>query len=199
MPLEDELEALCRLHSARAELVLSGDSARFAAVASTVEAFPFREDDTDGDDEEGGSADFAPPPAIFSTSPSAAPAAGGGGGDGPVGQGAVEEDISARRLSVLENCLDAFERLVSPLVVAAPRFSRRRFEQDRLLFVFCFESATSIVDTKAFLFPRLGALLHPTEPTSHTLVPERGCSVTSSQLTSSQLYCLRHQSMPRLD
>ncbi|CAN0320396.1 unnamed protein product [Ectocarpus sp. 12 AP-2014] len=109
VPLEDELEALCRLHSARAELVLSGDSARFAAVASTVEAFPFREDDTDGDDEEGGSADFAPPPAIFSTSPSAAPAAGGGDGGAPVGQRAVEEDIRARRLSVLENCLDAFE------------------------------------------------------------------------------------------
>lgn len=114
MPLEDELEALCRLHSARAELVLSGDSARFAAVASTVEAFPFREDDTDGDDEEaGGSAGFAPPPAIFATSPSAAPAAGGGGGGAPVGERAVEEDISARRLSVLENCLDAFDRLVS--------------------------------------------------------------------------------------
>ncbi|CAB1111580.1 unnamed protein product [Ectocarpus sp. CCAP 1310/34] len=109
VPLEDELEALCRLHSARAEMVLSGDSARFAAVVSTVEAFPFREDDTDGGDEEGGSVDFAPPPAIFSTSPSAAPAAGGAGGGAPVGQGAVEMDISARRLSVLENCLDAFE------------------------------------------------------------------------------------------
>lgn len=133
MPLEDELEALCRLHSARAELVLSGDSAHFAAIASTVEAFPFREDDTDGDDEEGGSADFAPPPAIFATSPSAAPAAGGGGGGGggaPVGDGAVEEDISARRLSVLENCLDAFDRLVSPFgccraAVLAPPFRER--------------------------------------------------------------------------
>lgn len=47
MPLEDELEALCRLHSARAELILSGDNRDFLAVARLVEAHTFRDEDAD--------------------------------------------------------------------------------------------------------------------------------------------------------
>lgn len=100
VPLEDELEALCRLHAARAELVLSGDLESFIGVASTVEAFPFREDDDSEDEEE--AADFAPPPAMFAFSPSP-----GGAGRG---QGMLD-DGRRRRLAALENCLDAFDRL----------------------------------------------------------------------------------------
>lgn len=47
MPLEDELETLCRLHSARAELILSGDNQDFLAVARLVEAHTFRDEDAD--------------------------------------------------------------------------------------------------------------------------------------------------------
>lgn len=45
VPLEDELEALCRLHAARAELILSGDAQCFAGVAPLVEAHPFLDKD----------------------------------------------------------------------------------------------------------------------------------------------------------
>lgn len=108
MPLEDELEALCRLHAARAELSLSGDLECFLGVASTVEAFAFRED---SDDEE--ISDFTPPPAMFSV---ASPT----GGDGDVDEDATAaekevarlEDGRRRRLTALENCLDAFDRFV---------------------------------------------------------------------------------------
>lgn len=106
VPLEDELEALCRLHAARVELVLSGDLESFIGVASTVEAFPFREDTDDSEDEEE-AADFSPPPAMFAFSPSAGDGAGGAGG----GQSRLN-DGRKRRLAALENCLDAFDRLV---------------------------------------------------------------------------------------
>lgn len=104
VPLEDELEALCRLHVARAELVLSGDLERFIGVASTVEAFAFTDSD---DSDEGEATDFNPPPAMFAFSLSA--------GDDPGGAEGTQErldDGRKRRLAALENCLDAFDRLV---------------------------------------------------------------------------------------
>ena len=104
--MEDELEALCRLHAARAELVLSGDLESFIGVASTVEAFPFRED-ADSEDE-GEATDFNPPPAMFAFSLSAGDGAGGA-------EGAQErlDDGRRRRLAALENCLDAFDRYIT--------------------------------------------------------------------------------------
>lgn len=48
VPLEDELEALCRLHAARAELILSGDEETFLlGVGPLVEAHAFREDEVE--------------------------------------------------------------------------------------------------------------------------------------------------------
>ena len=105
MPLEDELEALCRLHVARAELVLSGDLESFIGVAATVEAFAFREDSDDSD--EGEATDFNPPPAMFAFSLSA----GDGSPGGPEGAQKRLDDGRKRRLAALENCLDAFDRL----------------------------------------------------------------------------------------
>lgn len=102
VPLEDELEALCCLHAARAELVLSGDVEGFLERASMLEAFSFREEEEDGDTDNEVVTDV-PPPTSLSLS--------GGDGDGP-GQAGVERDGSRRRLAALENCLDAFERLV---------------------------------------------------------------------------------------
>lgn len=108
VPLEDELEALCRLHAARAELVLSGDLESFIGVASTVEAFPFRKE-ADSEDE-GEPTDFSPPPAMFAFSLSAGD---GGGGDGGAERAQERlDDGRRRRLGALENCLDAFDRLV---------------------------------------------------------------------------------------
>ncbi|CAM9330214.1 unnamed protein product, partial [Hapterophycus canaliculatus] len=109
VPLEDELEALCRLHAARAELVLSGDLSSFVRVAPIVEAFTFREnaDSDDDEEQEGDSSYFSPPPAMFSTV-----AAGDGNGGGEAAAGAGDEtavDIRQRRLEILENCMDAFE------------------------------------------------------------------------------------------
>lgn len=113
VPLEDELEALCRLHAARAELVLSRDLESFIGVASTVEAFAFREA-ADGSEDEGEAADFSPPPAMFAFSPSTT-----GGAEG--GQGRLD-DGRRRRLAALENCLDAFDRLVN---INIPSLSKR--------------------------------------------------------------------------
>lgn len=114
VPLEDELEALCSLHAARAELTLSGDLECFLGVASTVEAFAFRED-ADGEEV----SDFTPPSAMFSVAP---PTGGDGDGDGGGGGGggatAAEKEVARledgrrRRLAALENCLDAFDRFV---------------------------------------------------------------------------------------
>lgn len=114
VPLEDELEALRRLHAARAELVLSGDLECFIGVSATVEAFGFREDADDNDGEEQMS-DFSPPPAMFSVAPST----GGGGDDGGGVAAAAEKEVERlddgrrRRLAALENCLDAFDRFVN--------------------------------------------------------------------------------------
>lgn len=126
VPLEDELEALCRLHAARAELVLSGDLESFIDVASTVEAFAFREDTDDSEEEEEEAADFTPPPAMFAFSPSAGDGPGGAG----EGQGRLD-DGRRRRLAALENCLDAFDRLVPtfppPSLTRGSRVSPRCF------------------------------------------------------------------------
>lgn len=108
MPLEDELEALCRLHAARAEVTISGDLECFIGVAPMVEAFAFRED-SDEEDEE---SDFTPPPAMFSAAPSVGGDGGGGGATAEGSKVARLEDGRRRRLAALENCLDAFDRFV---------------------------------------------------------------------------------------
>ena len=120
MPLEDELEALCRLHAARAELVLSGDLESFIDVASTVEAFPFQEGSDDSEDQ-GEPADFSPPPAMFAFPLSV--------GDSAEGAQERLDDGRRRRLAALENCLDAFDRLVDCRLVD----SFRRFPSEALV------------------------------------------------------------------
>ena len=76
-----------------------------------VEAFSFREEEEDADTEDEIMVDVPPPT-------SASLSGGDGDGrcpfDGP-GQADVERDGPKRRLAALENCLDAFERLVTIL------------------------------------------------------------------------------------
>lgn len=112
VPLEDELEALCCLHAARAEVILSGDVEVFLERASMVEAFSFREEEEDADTEDEVMVDVPP-----STSTSLSRGDGDGRCplDGP-GQAGVDRDGPRRRLAALENCLDAFERLGSIFV-----------------------------------------------------------------------------------
>lgn len=119
VPLEDELEALCSLHTARADLILSGDLSCFLRVATTVEAFTFRENDDSDDEEgkeeeEGDSSYFSPPPAMFSSIATRDDGVGAASGTGVAGQGEeTAADPRQRRLEALENCMDAFERLVT--------------------------------------------------------------------------------------
>lgn len=123
VPLEDELEALCRLHAARAEVALSGDLECFIGVAPTVEAFAFREDS----DEEEEVSDFTPPPAMFSAAPPVVGDGDGGGGGGATAEEknvARLEDGRRRRLAALENCLDAFDRFVNVRIMKKSFYSR---------------------------------------------------------------------------
>lgn len=113
MPLEDELEALCRLHTARAELVLSGDVEDFVGRAPMVEAYAFRDEAlVGGSAGEGAVLDV---PALGANASCVQASSRGGDADGAsggAGVGAVGTDGRLRRLAALENCLDAFDRYI---------------------------------------------------------------------------------------
>lgn len=114
--MEDELEALCRLHAARAELVISGDLERFIGRASMVEEFSFREEEDEEEKEEKpsggtGEAEPAADPPVENVLNSE-DGEGGRHELGYAGRAEVAADAAKRRLAVLGNCLDAFERSV---------------------------------------------------------------------------------------
>lgn len=131
MPLEDELEALCRLHTARAELVLSGDLEDFAGRVSMVEAYAFRDEALVGSSGSGAAGEGTTlassdvPSSGASASCAQASSRGGdadgvgvvSGGAGGVAVAAVGVDASVRRLAAVENCLDAFDRCVCACLI----------------------------------------------------------------------------------
>lgn len=110
VPLEDELEALCRLHATRAKLVLSGDLDSYSANASMLDEFSFCDDDStsrdaaDGNSVDGASVSSASqPPGVGANSRQELDSSSNTG---------VAIDPRRRRLAAVNNCLDAFDRSV---------------------------------------------------------------------------------------